>query len=253
VGVQLPKVPEFVVCLYGVLQAGGLLIPMNTLNRGPEIEYLLQFAGADFLISHASCADEAAKGLAAPAASFVATEPGDTAVLLCTSGTTGKAQGRPADPLPAVHERRGPPQRFRMDRDSVVVAVMPLFHALGLSGILNATILAGGTVRPLPKFDPTRVLEVVDGDRATILHGVPTMYHALLHHPERTSYDLSSLTACGSAGAAIAADPRPQHHGRLPEQGGRDRRGVRRRLAAQWRPRLRGRGRARMSSTSTRP
>ncbi len=235
VGLQLPNVPEFVVVLYGVLKAGGFAIPMNTLNKGPEIEYFLSYAKADFLITDASCAEEAAKGTAAAGAEhlyvlggkgpdgahdlaelieasgegpapFVATEPTDTAVLLYTSGTTGKPKGVKLTHFQLYMNAGAHTSAFEMDGDSVVVAVMPLFHALGLSGVLNATFLAGGAVRLLQKFDPTRVLEVVDEDRATILHGVPTMYHALLNHPERPNHDLSSLKACGSAGAAIAAE-----------------------------------------------
>jgi long-chain acyl-CoA synthetase len=236
VGLQLPNVPEFVACLYGVLKAGGFAIPMNTLNKAPEIEYFLSFAGADVLITDAASADEAAKGAAAAGAQhvfvrgggdvadgardltelfsgddastapYVATEPTDTAVLLYTSGTTGKPKGVKLMHFQLFMNADAHRHSFGMGPDSVIVAVMPLFHALGLSGILNATVLAGGTVRLLAKFDPTRVLQVVEQDRATILHGVPTMYHALLNHPERERYDLSSLTTCGSAGSAIAAE-----------------------------------------------
>ncbi|MEI2777507.1 MAG: long-chain fatty acid--CoA ligase [Tetrasphaera sp.] len=236
VGLQLPNVPEFLVAFYGIIKAGGFMIPMNTLNKGPEIEYFLQLAGADFLITDVSCADEAHKGLTAAGANhlyvrgegdlpegarpfsdllagedsgpdpFAATEPTDIAVLLYTSGTTGKPKGVKLTHFQLYMNADAHRTSFNLDGNTVTIAVMPLFHALGLSGILNATVLGGGAVRLLAKFDPTRVLEVIQSDKATVLHGVPTMYHALLHHPERTSYDTSTLLACGSAGAAIAAE-----------------------------------------------
>ena len=127
-------------------------------------------------------------------------------MLLYTSGTTGKPKGVQLTHFQLFMNARAHCEAFEMDKDSRTIAVMPLFHALGLSGLLNATVLAGGAVVLLPKFDPTKMLEAIQEHKATILHGVPTMYHALLHHPERDSYDTSSLKQCGSAGAAIAAE-----------------------------------------------
>ena len=240
VGLQLPNVPAFVIALHGVLKAGGSIIPMNVLNKAAEIEYFLSFAKAFAIVSDASVADEAIKGAAAAGVShvfirgerdgsdvpegatsfwdlindpgesspapFATPSPNDTAVLLYTSGTTGKPKGVQLTHFQLYMNSKAHVDAFAMDHTTSVVAVMPLFHALGLSGILNATAIACGTVRLLSKFDPTRVLEVVDQEKATMLHGVPTMYHALLNHPDRDTYDTSSLRICGSAGAAIAAE-----------------------------------------------
>lgn len=238
VGLQLPNVPEFVIVLHGILKAGGYVIPMNVLNKAPEIEYFLTLAGADVIITDVSCAEQASRGaqaagaehvfvrgaaqlpegaadladlLAAGAdssepAPFVPTEATDTAVLLYTSGTTGRPKGVQLTHFQLYMNADAHRNAFEMDADTVVIAVMPLFHALGLSGILNATTLAGGTVRLLPKFDATRVLEVIQEDGATMLHGVPTMYQALAAHPDLADYDTSTLRVCGSAGAAIAAE-----------------------------------------------
>ena len=237
VAVQLPNVVEFVEVLYGVLKAGAVLVPLNVLNKGPEIAYVLEHAHVKALVTHAGTAREAARGAEEaglehlfvvgggehlPAgtqaytdlsnakvrtpAPYVQRDPGDTAVLLYTSGTTGKPKGVKLTHFQLFMNAREHTEAFAMDNDSVTIAVMPLFHALGLSGLLNATVFAGGTVVLLPKFDPTKVLEAIQEHHATILHGVPTMYHAMLHHPERTTYDTSSLRHCGSAGAAIAAE-----------------------------------------------
>jgi long-chain acyl-CoA synthetase len=237
VAVQLPNVSEFVEILYGVLKAGAVLVPFNVLNKGPEIAYILDHASVKAMITGAGTATEAARGAAEaglehlfvvgggehlPAgtrpftalsegelrtpAPYVQRDPGDTAVLLYTSGTTGKPKGVKLTHFQLFMNARAHTEAFEMDNSSVTIAVMPLFHALGLSGLLNATVLAGGTVVLLPKFDPLKVLEAIQAHRATILHGVPTMYHALLHHPQREEFDTSSLKHCGSAGAAIAAE-----------------------------------------------
>lgn len=239
VGLQLPNVPEFVELLYGVFTAGGVVVPMNPLNKAPEIAYFLEHSGARVLVTGADTAEEASAGLdkagggqlfvvgegalpigARPFTDLTAAGIGDTddtdplvlrqaedtAVLLYTSGTTGKPKGVKLTHFQLYMNADAHRVAFEMGPDSVVIAVMPLFHALGLSGLMNATMLSRGTLRLLPKFDATRVLEVIQGDRATMLHGVPTMYHALLNHEDRRDYDLSSLRTCGSAGAAIPAE-----------------------------------------------
>ena len=236
VGVQLPNVPEFAAVLYGVLKAGAVALPMNVLNKGPEIAYFLENAGADVLISASPVASEAARGVQTAGAKhlfvvgegplpecarsfdtltaggtetpppFVQRLPADTAVLLYTSGTTGKPKGVQLTHFQLLMNARAHTEAFEMDQDSVTIAVMPLFHALGLSGLLNATLLHGGAVVLLEKFKPEHVLQAIQEHHATILHGVPTMYHAVLHQPERESYDVSSLRFCGSAGAPIAGE-----------------------------------------------
>ena len=97
-------------------------------------------------------------------------------------------------------------EAFEMGPSSKIIAVMPLFHALGLSGILNATVRAGGTVLLLPKFDTGKVLETIQAHGATHIHGVPTMYHSLLNYPQLADFDTHTLAFCGSAGAAIPAE-----------------------------------------------
>ena len=137
---------------------------------------------------------------------FIQRDPGDTAVLLYTSGTTGKPKGVQLTHFQLYMNAGAHIGAFEMGPTSKIIAVMPLFHALGLSGILNATVRAGGTVLLLPKFDTEKVLQTIQAEGATHIHGVPTMYHSLLNHPTLANFDTSTLAFCGSAGAAIAAE-----------------------------------------------
>ena len=77
---------------------------------------------------------------------------------------------------------------------------LPLFHVFGLTCGLNATIVGGGTLTLLPRFDAGKALEIIGRDRVTIFEGVPTMYAAMLHHP--ASAQRGHLVACGSASPA---------------------------------------------------
>ncbi|MFP5346692.1 MAG: long-chain-fatty-acid--CoA ligase [Actinomycetes bacterium] len=239
VGLQLPNVPEFPIALYGILKAGAVALPMNVLNKEPEVEFYLTDSRARAMITNADLGDEGVRGAQVadidhtfclgregsddlPAKArpfselldtdagdrnpFVERQPDDPAILLYTSGTTGRPKGVMLTHFQLFMNARAHVQAFEMDSGSVVIAVMPLFHALGLSGILDATVYAGGAVVLIKRFDADKVLDAIQKHNATVLHAVPTIYHTLLNHPTLKDYDTASLRTCGSAGAPIAAE-----------------------------------------------
>jgi long-chain acyl-CoA synthetase len=71
---------------------------------------------------------------------------------------------------------------------------------------MNASLRVGATLTLLPKFDPGEALEIMQRDRVTHFYGVPTMYGALLHHPDRESYDTSALRICITGGASMPVE-----------------------------------------------
>jgi len=85
----------------------------------------------------------------------------------------------------------------------VVFGGLALFHSFGQTVMMNMAVLAGTTPTLIPRFEPTTALEVLQRDRVTINGGVPTMYVALAHHPDKADYDLSSLRVCVSGGASL--------------------------------------------------
>jgi len=120
----------------------------------------------------------------------------DDAVILYTSGTTGQPKGAQltnanltsnAELAAATLLNAGP--------DDVVMGCLPLFHVFGLTCGLNATVISGATLTLLPRFAPDDALKIISRDRVTIFEGVPTMYAAMLHHPDSTAVDVSSLRA----------------------------------------------------------
>jgi long-chain acyl-CoA synthetase len=88
----------------------------------------------------------------------------------------------------------------------VILGSLPLFHSFGQTCSLNAAVLAGATVTLLPRFDAGWALEIVERDRVTVFMGVPTMYGALLNHPDRERFDASSLKVCVSGGASLPVE-----------------------------------------------
>ena len=85
----------------------------------------------------------------------------------------------------------------------MVLVGLPLFHVFGLSSQLNVCVRFGATMSLLPRFDPATALDAIQRDRVTVFEGVPTMYIALLQHPDLGRYDVSSLRVGVSGGAPI--------------------------------------------------
>jgi len=131
--------------------------------------------------------------------------PDDIALIQYTGGTTGTPKGAMlshanltanAQQVNAIDPTRGQPDR--------IVGVLPFFHVFANTCVLNRTVLAGGMIAMLPRFGAKDTLKTIARVKATALPGVPTMYQALLDHPNCAKTDFSSLRVCISGGAPLA-------------------------------------------------
>jgi long-chain acyl-CoA synthetase len=230
VALLIPNVPEFAVAYYGALYAGCTVVPLNVLLSAPEVRYHLEDSGAKLLVAHPlfdapaqAGAREAGVALlraegsgpgtlaelaaADPAPALHPTLPTDTAVILYTSGTTGRPKGAELTHANLLlNSALVVPRLIPVAAGDVALATLPLFHSFGQTCILNAMLAAGGSVTLLPRFGPKEAFEVMERDRVTLFAGVPTMYFALLHHAPERAYDLSSLRWCMSGGAAMPVE-----------------------------------------------
>ena len=235
VGLQLPNIPQFVIAYFGILKAGGVVVPMNVLLKAPEIAFQLENSGARTLITFGGFADEAAKAAEtaavtslyvvgetatpvasapfetllagdAPGPQLAARSPADPAVIIYTSGTTGTPKGAVLSHIGLYMNADIPGRLFEFAEEDVAVVALPLFHVFALSSIMNTCVLLGGTMTLVPRFDPRAVLELMQRDRVTVFMGVPTMYIALLQAVDSADYDLSSLRVAVSGGAPIPAE-----------------------------------------------
>lgn len=231
VAVQLPNLPEFVLAYFGILKAGLTMVPLNPLFTAPEIAYHLGDSDAKLLVASDFSAEAALAGageagvsdvvivsLGAPAPSGAVpfadllaeedtgeihpTGSDDTAVLLYTSGTTGRPKGAELTHFELYMNCTVAPQLFGMRDDDVALGALPLFHVFGLSSVLNAAVRYGGSVALVPRFEAESVVDVIERRRVTVLSGVPTMYVALLG-VDTAGRDVSSLRAAVSGGASI--------------------------------------------------
>src|SRR5262249_57489333 len=123
----------------------------------------------------------------------------DDAVILYTSGTTGVPKG--AELTHANLYRNAEVTTTTLltaGQGDVIMGCLPLFHVFGLTCGMNASVISGSTLTLLPRFDAGKALEMIGREKVTIFEGVPTMYSALLHHPDRATADVSSLRLCRS-------------------------------------------------------
>ena len=233
VAVQLPNLPQFLFSYFAIMKAGLVMVPLNPLLKAPEIAYHLDNSDTRLLITFEMFADEAVKG-AGDIPTYVVNLPGsdvrpegtkhydelyfaddtrdivptagdDTAVLLYTSGTTGKPKGAELTHLNLYMNCTVAGELFEFQETDIGVAVLPLFHVFGLSSVLNTTVRYGGTLVLIPRFELEPVVDAIEKHRCTIFSGVPTMYFGLLHM-DTSGRDLSSLRVGVSGGAAIPGE-----------------------------------------------
>ncbi len=234
IALQLPNIPQFLISYFGILKAGGTVVPLNVMLKAPEVAFHLGDSGARILITWEGILTEAVKGAEAagldrvyavghasdsggvvpferlldvgvPRYEMASRQPTDTAVIVYTSGTTGRPKGAELTHLQLYMNADIPGRLFEVRPDDIVITVLPFFHVFGLSSILDVCVRFGCTMSLVPRFTPDAVLTAIQRDRATIFEGVPTMFADLLSCPALDSYDLSSLRIAISGGASIPA------------------------------------------------
>jgi long-chain acyl-CoA synthetase len=226
VGVMLPNVFAFPVVYYGVLRAGGIVVPMNPLLKSREVKHYLTDSGARIVLAWHTVASEADIGAdaagaecipvtedtVARAASFplspedVVRDDGDTAVILYTSGTTGMPKGAELTHANLnANAAISASTLFGLTHEDVMLGCLPLFHSFGQTCALNATVLTGATITLVTRFDAALVLKVIERDRVTVFAAVPTMFVAMLA-AGRTVADTSSLRLGISGGASLPVE-----------------------------------------------
>ena len=226
IGLMLPNSPAFALAYYGIMRLGAIAVPMNPLLKSREVEFYLGNTSAKGLFAHPLFAEAANGGAAAVnaktwlvddagLADLIADLPGqteaverddtDTAVVLHTSGTTGKPKG--AELTHGVLARNAEVATrtlLQVGPQDVVMGCLPLFHVFGLTCGLNAAVTAGATLTLITRFDARKAIEVIERDGVTVFEGVPTMYSAMLavadDFPQSAT---ASLRACVSGGASL--------------------------------------------------
>jgi long-chain acyl-CoA synthetase len=228
VGIMMPNVAEVPVVYYGALRAGCVVVPMNPLLKVREVAYYLGDSGARLIFAWHAFADPARGGAAEAGAEAIVVDPAgfpellasadpdyriadatdeDTAVILYTSGTTGHPKGAELTHGNLISNTQVSRADIVLARpDDVIFGGLPLFHVFGQTVALNVAVASGACLTLMPRFDAGHALRIIAEHRVTVFMGVPTMYVALLHAPDRADYDTSSLRMCISGGAALPVE-----------------------------------------------
>ncbi|RGA06259.1 long-chain fatty acid--CoA ligase [Microbispora triticiradicis] len=245
VALACPNLPYFPFVYYGILKAGATVVPLNVLLQAREIAYHLDDSGAKaffcfegtpelplgergragfaeagraehFIVLPATpFATESAYGETLWAAldgvpgefETVQTSPGDTAVILYTSGTTGQPKGAELTHQNMVMNAVVSDEMFpRQDRSTYLVA-LPLFHSFGQTVLMNAGFRRRATLVLMPRFEPAEALALMEREKVTLFAGVPTMYWAMLTAVRAGAAAVpSSLVTAASGGSALPVE-----------------------------------------------
>lgn len=138
--------------------------------------------------------------------------PDDLALLQYTGGTTGRPKGAMLthSNLSMNAQQVAALNPFGEPENEIFMGALPMFHVFANTALLNHAVVSGAAIAIVPRFESKQVLKTIEKHKATGFPGVPTMFQALLDHPDLASTDLSTLKVCISGGAPLPAPVREQ-------------------------------------------
>ena len=226
VAILISHSPEWVINYFGVIKAGGVAVLLSSMLKAPELDSLLRDSDAKILLTEKKFSQMLSAVLPgipllrqvlevdgdfyktmvtgnSAVSPDVDIDDEDEAAIIYTSGVLGKQKG-------VVHTHAsllGPlsiiSAGIERDKEDVIIDTVPFFYLFGLGEVLLGSVIKGCTVVIILHFTPRAVLEAIEGERGSILFGVPAIHNALamLRDEVIKSYDLSSLRVASTAGA----------------------------------------------------
>lgn len=228
--IMLPNIPQFPIVYYAILLIGAVAVPINIMLKYREIAFLLDDCEAKMMISWDGFTDEVLRAVSGMEALEhvvflgdqrientldltdlissatadkidVKVEEDDVALVLYTSGVTGRPKGAEITHGAMSYHLQEIQEIFLFSNDDKFLAVHPFFHPMGQAMVMNVGLCAGASMVLLPRFHPGDVLKAVQEDEATVLLGVPSMYRLIINFPSIDKCDLSSLRYAISGGS----------------------------------------------------
>ncbi|MFV2174610.1 FadD3 family acyl-CoA ligase [Actinomadura sp. LOL_016] len=229
VAVWAPNSAEWIIAAFGLVTAGGVLVPVNTRFKTEEAADIIRRSGAravlvqqGFLGQEYTAPDgvpviDLKSGFLSSGSPFEADVRGDDiADVIYTSGTTGRPKGVMMDHGQTLRLYAEWCDLADLRQGDRYLIVNPFFHTFGYKAGCVSSMIRGATILPVPVFDVDRVLELVERERVTMLPGPPTLYHSLLE--AKNDRDLSSLRAAVTGAADIPVELIRRVRSELPFQ-----------------------------------
>lgn len=221
--VMLPNCPEVTQAYGAILRLGAVIVPVIFLLNAEEVRHILADSGAKLAITSpdlawklegwpgpivavggapGTMAYEEVVARQADALAMIDRADNDLAVILYTSGTTGRPKGVALSHDNLASNARAAASLYELDRDAWALAVLPLSHSYGLT-LMNVGNVLGTRGVLLRWFNPELVLEAIQRYRVQTMSGVPTMFVYLLNFPGAERFDTSSVKVWGSGAAPL--------------------------------------------------
>ena len=218
---------EFPLILFAAAHEGLVTVLLSTRQQKPEIAYVLTNCGAKILIHEAALADRLPEARDVPNvahriaidddtrfsrfAELAANAPQapvdvgeeDTAMILYTSGTTGKPKGAMLAHCNIIHSSMVFASCLQLTRADRSIAAVPLGHVTGIVANVTTMVRCAGTLIIMPEFKAAEYLKLAARERVTYTVMVPAMYNLCLLQPDFDNHDLSSWRIGGFGGAPM--------------------------------------------------
>ena len=217
VAIWAPNSVEWMVAAFGLLTAGGVLVPVNTRFKQEEADDIVSRSGAKLLLAQQGflgveytgpagvpVIDLKSDFLASGAPFERAVDGADTADIIFTSGTTGRPKGVMTNHRQTLRLFAEWCDLADLREGDRYLIVNPFFHMFGYKAGCIAAMIRGAMVLPVATFDVDHVLDLVEHEKVTMLPGPPTLYHSLL--AARGDRDLSSLRTAVTGSADIPVE-----------------------------------------------
>ncbi|WP_329320910.1 FadD3 family acyl-CoA ligase [Streptomyces sp. NBC_01262] len=217
VAVWAPNSAEWIIAAFGLLTAGGVLVPVNTRFKSDEAHDIIRrsgakavlveagFLGLDFAAPPGVPVIDLKSGFLASGSPLQREVSGDDLCdITFTSGTTGRPKGVMMTHAQTLRLYAEWCELAGLREGDRYLIVNPFFHIFGYKAGCIASLIRGATILPVPVFDVDRVLELVEREKVTVLPGPPTLYHSLLEAPG--DRDLSSLRVAVTGAADIPVE-----------------------------------------------
>jgi len=224
-----PNSAEWIIAAFGLMTAGGVLVPVNTRFKAEEAADIIDRSGAKAVLVQKGflgqdysapagipVIDLNADFLGSGMPFFRDVSGDDISDVIFTSGTTGKPKGARMNHRQTLQMYEEWATLADLREGDRYLMINPYFHTFGLKAGLIASFLRGATMLPVAAFDIDRVVELIEAERITMLPGPPTLYHSLLAVGDKNK--LATLRAGVTGAADIPVELVHRIHDELPFQ-----------------------------------
>lgn len=232
---------EWLAVFFAAMRLGAVIVTVNPVYRENELGHMLGVTGAKVVVSEPSSGDfdlvqyyahadlpqvkttifrTAGESVDAGTLTFdellceaeandigAEGEPGasaqDIALILFSSGTTGRAKGVTLTHETLLASAAAQAEEFEQTEEDVLLGVMPLTHVGGITCTVLSSLVVGGMIDMVPRFHPRAVVDLLLDERLSVVVGVPTMYAMLLADERLAGADLSAVRLCVIGGSNV--------------------------------------------------